>query len=272
MLSSLLMKTVWDEHKNWEEAELAWEKNAKKAEQTQPLKKLRVLPQMPGVTEETARFLKWKSFKYLFFHREGVKIILHGARHPFRYLLGYVKSLLKKVSYRREGDFFLYGLKNVEHFLELAKKRDALIVVGFSYCQKPFECPSGRFSDACIADSNHPVCSQCDIGKALHALPKNTLPLLIPTIHYIGDQMFKIVHAHPKKEILFIITACELTLKMFGDFGNMVGSKGIGVRLDGRICNTMKAFELSEKGIKPGLTVLREETLKRLFDLIRMLR
>ena len=47
----------------------------------------------------------------------------------------------------------------------------------------------------------------------------------------------------------------------------MVDIKGIGVRLDGRICNTMKAFELSEKGIKPGLTVVLDVTQKRLLDL-----
>ena len=55
---------------------------------------------------------------------------------------------------------------------------------------------------------------------------------------------------------------------MFGDWGNMVNIKGIGVRLDGRICNTMKAFELSEAGIKPGLTVVLPETQKRILDLI----
>jgi hypothetical protein len=66
-----------------------------------------------------------------------------------------------------------------------------------------------------------------------------------------------------------MITACEMTLQMFGDWGNMVNIQGIGVRLDGRICNTMKAFQLSEEGIKPGLTVVLDETQKRMLDLIR---
>ena len=51
--------------------------------------------------------------------------------------------------------------------------------------------------------------------------------------------------------------------------GNMVNIQGIGVRLDGRICNTMKAFELSENGIKPGLTIVLDETQKRVLDLIK---
>lgn len=60
-----------------------------------------------------------------------------------------------------------------------------------------------------------------------------------------------------------------MTLEMFGDWGNMVNIRGIGVRLDGRICNTMKAFDLSEQGIKPGLTVVLDETQKAILQLIR---
>ena len=79
----------------------------------------------------------------------------------------------------------------------------------------------------------------------------------------------KLKEQNPDRKILFLITACELTLEMFGDWGNMVQIQGIGVRLDGRICNTMRAFELSERGIKPGLTVVVEETHQRMLQLIR---
>ena len=60
-----------------------------------------------------------------------------------------------------------------------------------------------------------------------------------------------------------------MTLEMFGDWGNMAGIRGIGVRLDGRICNTMKAFELSEKGVKPGLTVVLDKTQSRIMHLLK---
>jgi hypothetical protein len=267
------MSKIWDEHPSWESAETAWEKRAKSAAQEKPLKRLKVLPQMPGITPETARFLKWKSFKYMLFHPQGAAIFRHFCRHPLRYGLSYLKSLRRKKGYFREGDFFLYNLSSTADFLKRVKKKEALLVVGFSYCQKPFECPSGRFTPDCIRDPAHPVCAQCEIGKALHALPEvNVIPLLIPTVHYIGQKIFETVHKHPEKEVLFLITACEMTLEMFADWGNMVGIRGIGVRLDGRICNTMRAFELSEEGIKPGLTVLTETTLDRLFALIRDLR
>ena len=65
-----------------------------------------------------------------------------------------------------------------------------------------------------------------------------------------------------------MITACELTLEMFGDWGNSIRVRGIGVRLDGQICNTMRAFEASEKGIKPGLAIVLDATQKRMLELI----
>lgn len=91
---------------------------------------------------------------------------------------------------------------------------------------------------------------------------------MIPTVHYIAEQIIAAMDKNPDKKVLFMITACELTLEMFGDWGNMIDVKGIGVRLDGQICNTMRAFEASEEGIKPGLAVVLDDTQKRMLELI----
>jgi hypothetical protein len=255
---------------SWEEAEKKWEESAAKARKTHPLKSLPHLPAMPGITKETRSFLKWKSLKYLICHDKNKIIPRYLFRRPVKYLFSLLKSSLKKKSYTRDGDFFLYGIKSVEEFEKLLKDKQALLIVGFSYCHKPHECPSGRFTTACIHDLKSPICRQCFIGKTVHALPEhNVIPLFITTIHYIGEKIFEIVHANPKRQILFLITACELTLEMFGDWGNMVQIRGIGVRLDGRICNTMKAFDLSENGIKPGLTIVLEPTQKRILELLK---
>jgi len=263
---------LWDQRTSWEEAEKAWDEKALEASKKAPLKKLATLPSIPGIAEGTGRFLKWKSLKYMATHDQGRKILKHFLKHPLKYALRLFRSSLKKKSYVRDGDFFFYGLKNEEEFLKGAMGKDALVVVGFSYCQKPHECPEGRFTDRCRHSLDSPICQQCDIGKVVHALPQKAIPLFIPTIHYIGDQIFTLIHKYPKKRLFFLITACELTLEMFGDLGNMVAIQGVGIRLDGRICNTMKAFELSEEGIKPGLTVLTTPTQKRLLDLIKNLR
>lgn len=262
------MLKLWQE--NWEEAEKEWDQRAEKASQERPLKKLTVLPDMAGITPETAKHLKWKSLKWMLTHDHKGEIFNGFMKHPFKYGWAFLKSAWKTKPYRREGDFFFYGVQSLEKFKKQLDDPEALLVIGFSYCHKPFECPSGRFTPDCVHDSSNPVCRQCFIGKTMHASSnRKTIPLIIPTIHYIGGKIFEVVHSNPGKPVLFIITACEMTLEMFGDWGNMVNIKGIGVRLDGRICNTMKAFELSERGVKPGLTVVLDPTQKAILDLIR---
>jgi len=261
---------MWNEHSSWESAEQAWDKNAQEAAKEHPIKGLAALPSMVGITPDTAKNLKWKSLKWMILQDDQWKIMKNVLKHPLRYGWNYIISLFKSRPYTRDQDFFHYNIKDVQEFRKLLEDKESVLVVGFSYCQKPFECPSGRFTDQCIHAKDNPVCQQCSIGKVMHALPeKHTVPLIIPTIHYIGGKIFDTIAEYPGKQILFMITACEMTLQMFGDWGNMVKIKGLGIRLDGRICNTMKAFELSEKGIKPGLTVILTETQKKVLELVR---
>jgi len=261
---------LWKEHDSWEQAEAAWDAGVKDAAQRAPIKGLKQLPEMPGITPDTAKNLKWKSLKWMLTKDHHGEIRRGFLKHPIKYGLEFIKSVFQKKPYKRDGDFFLYGINSIAEFERLLKKQDNILVVGFSYCHKPFECPSGRFTPECIHDPDNPVCRQCFIGKAVNALPDQTIPLFIPTVHYIGGKIFEIVHQNPGKDVLFIITACEMTLEMFGDWGNMVNIKGLGVRLGGRICNTMKAFELSENGIKPGLTVVLDDTQKEMMRLIKL--
>lgn len=259
----------WDRHSDWKEAESAWDRQAARLASAHPLKSLKKLPDLPGIRPGTRRHLRWKALKYLVAHDEKRIFPRFFFQRPFFYAASLLRSYLRKKAYVRDGDFFLYGMAGVDEFRKLLAVKGSILAVGFSYCHKPFECPSGRFTEQCIHDPEHPVCGQCFIGKCVNALPPGrVVPLLIPTVHYIGEQMGDLVHRHPGREVLFIITACELTLEMFADWGNMLHIKGIGVRLDGLICNTMKAFVASEIGIKPGLTVVLDETQKRILDLL----
>jgi hypothetical protein len=259
---------MWQE--DWSKAEEEWNSRSKEAAQQRPLKGLKVLPDMPGITEETAKNLKWKSLKWMVAQDHQGEVRKGFLKHPFKYLWALLKSAWQVKPYQRKGDFFLYGVNSVEQFQILLEDPNSIFILGFSYCHKPFECPSGRFTAECIHDANNLVCQQCFIGKSVHAVTsRQTVTLFIPTIHYIGGKIFEIVHQNPGKKVFFIITACEMTLEMFGDWGNMVDIKGLGVRLDGRICNTMRAFELSERGVKPGLTVVLDETQATILKLIR---
>jgi hypothetical protein len=263
---------IWREDRSFSTAETLWDQGEIEAKNKIQLKELKNFPDIPGITAETKKGLKWKSLKWMFQQDLEGNVVRAFLRKPFKHCFRLLISYLKGVSYIREGDFFLYGLSNFKQFETLLKKPEVLFVLGFSYCHKPFECPSGRFSPNCIHDSENLVCRQCFIGKAINALPsKNTVFYAIPTVHYIGGKIFELIEKNPKKEIVFLITACEMTLEMFGDYGYMAGVRGIGVRLDGRICNTIKAFQLSEKGIKPGLTVVLNETKQKIMEWIRIL-
>lgn len=258
---------IWKEE--WNQAEAEWDQRAKSASEEHPLKGLKSLPQMIGITPETAKGLKWKSFYWMITQDDG-SVRKGVLKRPFKHFWNYLKSIFKSKSYKREGDFFLYGINSLTQFKKLIKGEKKLFILGFSYCHKPFECPSGRFTPECAHDVNNPVCQQCFIGKAVHASKgSDIIPLYIPTVHYIGSKIFELIEQFPDRQITFLITACEMTLEMFGDWGNLAGIKGVGVRLDGRICNTMKAFELSEQGIKPGLTVVLDDTQKKILEIIK---
>lgn len=247
-----------------------WEEKQKQAFQKKPLKTLKVIPSMPGIAPGDRQWLQTKALKYLLFEPQGKVIWKYLLKHPLKYGFGYLRSLLSSFV-KQEEDFYLYNLDSIETWKE--KSLNALVVIGFSYCEKPFECPDGRFSDQCRCDQNHLVCQQCPIGKARFMTPTdpNIHVVIIPTVHDIGIYLFELREKHPKEEILFIITACEMTLEMFKKWSKTLSVKGIGIRLTGRICNTFKAFELSEKGIKPGLTCVKSKTHEKLCSLLHHL-
>lgn len=265
--------SFWNRFKSFEEAEKNWDSGIAAAAEKRPLKVLKSIPEMKGITDDTAKGLKWKSLKWMVAKDVNWSIMKSVLKKPFKHALNYLKSLVSKRSFSRQGDLFFYGISSEKEFEKLLVDPNNILILGFSYCHKPFECPSGRFTDQCIKDPENAVCRQCFIGKASHAAPQErVVTVCIPTVHDIGRKVFEVLDKNPGKEVIFLITACEMTLTMFADWGNLAGIKGIGVRLGGRICNTMKAFELSEEGIKPGLTLVLDDTQERMLQFLRLRR
>lgn len=250
---------------SFDETAALLEKSSLTALSKKPMQGLKQLPHMVGITKKDAKWLKIKALKYIIQEDKGHRILKGTLRRPLYHALRYLRSFFTKQPFSQDGDLFFYGVKNIKQFIQEAKTTPLL--VGFSYCQKPHECPSGRFNDQCLRDFTQPICNQCDIGKIATLLPPRSSIVIIPTVHHIGQAFFDKMPEKP----LFLITACEMSLKMFADFGNMLGIRGIGIRLNGRICNTMKAFVLSEKGIKPGLTVLTSSTYHTILKILQSL-
>ena len=267
------MASHWEKYSTWEEAEKSWDERAGVLQKTQPIKQLVKIPTLPGIRPKTKKNLRMKALNYLAKYDEERFFIRYFFSRPIKHSFNLIRSYLSPLPFTRDKDFFLYGLKNEAEFKDLLSAPNSLLVIGFSYCHKPFECPSKRFTQECIHDVTNPVCGQCFIGKCVHSLPeKQVLPVFITTVHQIGEVIVKQVQKNPALEITYIITACEMTLQMFGDWANMMRVRGLGIRLDGQICNTMKAFVASEHGIKPGMAVVLDDTKKRILDLIRLRR
>ena len=98
--------------KMWEKA---WDERAQQAAQKHPIKMLKQMPSMPGITEETAKNLKWKSLKWMISQDHEGHIRKGFMKHPFRYGWSFLKSIFKKKSYSRDGDFFSMGSKARTH-------------------------------------------------------------------------------------------------------------------------------------------------------------
>lgn len=261
-------ESMWFEP--FEQFEREWNQRAQEAAKKFPINQAKNPPKMSSITPDTLKGLRFKSLKWMIFKDHHGDILKSFLKHPFKYGIRFLRSILMGKPYIREGDFFLYGLNSIEELHKKLNNKDSFFVIGFSYCHKPFECPSKRFSDQCCASPDNPVCNQCFIGKMCQATSQdNTVLLFIPTVHYISKKILDLVEAHPHKDIVFLITTCEMALEMFGDFSRMVHICGAGVKLEGRPCNTMKAFELSEQGIKPGLTSVSPENQQIMLELIR---
>jgi hypothetical protein len=263
----------WDKHTSWDDAEKQWDERSLQLEKDHPIKQLVKIPSLPGIRPKTKKNLRWKAMNYLAKYDEEKFFIKYFFSNPIKHGFNLIRSYLTPLPFTRDDDFFFYGLKDEVEFKQLLGRADCKLVIGFSYCHKPFECPSGRFTQECIHEQDNSVCGQCFIGKCVHSLPtKQVLPVFITTVHQIGEIIVREVEKHPTLKITYIITACEMTLQMFGDWANMMNVRGLGVRLDGQICNTMKAFVASEHGIKPGMAVVLDDTKTRILKLIKFRR
>ncbi len=255
----------------WKEKEAIWDKNHKQSEASNPLKTIKHLPKTTHITKKTRFFLRLKALRYMLKEDQDQLFFKYFLKRPFYHFKNLIFSYLKRRPFVQKEDLFYYGFKDIKTFEKLVQDPETLFIVGFSYCQKPFECPSKRFSDQCMHDPKHPVCSQCFIGKCNFLSDKKNIEFVyIPTVHYIGEKLFEGLEKYKNRKVIFMITSCELCLKMFADWGNMLNIKGLGFRFQGRVCNTMKAFKLSENGIKPGLTLLTEDTQKKFLHFLNL--
>lgn len=93
--------------------------------------------------------------------------------------------------------------------------------------------------------------------------------MVVTTVNNIGERIVEVLHQNPRRQVLFVVTACDLSLHLFCDLRALVGACGIGIRLQGKTCPTRDAFALAESGMKPTLTWLSDDNEENLLTVLR---
>ncbi len=257
----------WENFSSFDIANEAWDKNQAYLESNTPLKKVQLEPK---IKVTFSKFIRIKSLFYLIVQDKKFKLLKYFIKNPLFYLFNLLRSYLTKEPYVKEKELFLFNLNSLNELKNIALNKNALFIFGFSYCQKPIECPKKRFSSECFHNYQNDICSQCFIGKCANAINTNDIFLVIPDVYFIGDKLIDLIHQNPKKEIVFIITSCELSIKMFSDFANMLKIKGLGLQLTKRVCVNFESFLYAEKGKKSGLTDLDTKNKNLFFEILKL--
>ncbi|WP_066481833.1 hypothetical protein [Candidatus Chlamydia sanziniae] len=226
-------------------------------------------PNIPNITKATARGLRLKTIAYLLSLKEGRRLAYHLLKRP-RSIARLVRALLMPKHAHQSGNLFFYNCLSIEDIIVELHRPNRILILGFSYCEKPKHCPVGRFNSNCCYDPLNTVCTSCSIGWVRKYNVFKYRIVIIPTFIDIAKHFFDLEKLYPSHQILFVITACELSLKMFGDYASIMQLKGMGIRLTGRICNTFQAFKLAEHGVKPGVPFLEEDGVKALMKIITL--
>ncbi|MBN2478965.1 MAG: hypothetical protein JXA94_01930 [Parachlamydiales bacterium] len=229
-------------------------------------------PKNPKITTSLEKhnfIFKLKSLKYLIKQDKSNNFLKLFKKRPFFYLKNLFTSYLKSKPYIQSGDNFLFNIATLEILKDRLKKPDVILLFALSYCQRPKECKEKRFSSDCKYDPISTVCSQCFLGKCANLIQKTDKFLIVPDVKFIGDTIFEILNNEKDKEIIFVVSACDLSIKMFADFANILKIKGIGIKLQGRVCLNFETFLHAEKGLKNSLTNLSNDSESLMLELLK---
>lgn len=204
--------------------------------------------------------MKLKSLIYLLSHDKNKILTKYFFRNFFSLSTRFIISLFK-TTYTKKDGIYLFNIIDPEYI-----KKSSNLIIGFSFCEKPLECPSQRFTSECKNDPLNTICQTCPISKYLKKINvKDYTIFFITTVNYIGEELIKIKNTNPN----FLIIACPFSLKMFAHFSYILNLKGIGIPLEGPVCNNFKAFKLAEEGKKKAKTFISNQLEEKLFFLCK---
>lgn len=195
-------------------------------------------------------------------------LLLAFLKRPFYYFWNYFAFFSNQGSSLP----FFHGLTNETELTKLVEDPKNPLLLGFSYCQKPLLCPSGRFTENCQFDCQVAVCQDCFIGKCWQTQAQNTEKTIITTVSFLAKKLLSLASEAKikKNQPLFLISACAFSIKEFQGFYTPLKLKGRSFPLTGGICGSWKAFIKAEKGQKKGAVLLSGTAQKKILKLLEM--
>lgn len=181
-------------------------------------------------------------------------------KHPLATLRGLLAYRSSVLSGSLEGPINPLGGISPEVFASKAKGHCLLIAPGF--CQKPLDCPAGRFNHDCAASgppSLKKPCQDCFIGrlKALASRLKSHLYIMTSALE-IGEHV--LLPSLEEKRFSYILACvCPYSLHPFVLALEICGLKGYVVTFARGMCRNYADWSRADRGIKPERTFLDEQ-------------
>lgn len=188
----------------------------------------------------------------------------------FKNFINLIRSYLKKQNYTQKNNLCYFNIKSYEDFIKEATDDKNVFIFGLSYCQRPKNCISPRFSNKCDFDDKNETCRDCFIAKYLKEKNLNDHFFIITDVRYISEKIIEILKKVPSKKLFFVISACRFSIEIFANFSNFLKIQGLALTLKGPVCNNFKSFEMAEKGKKFAVTSLDQDIENEFLQIIKI--
>lgn len=170
------------------------------------------------------------------------------------------KETIKHIERKRNS--VLIGIKNINELITEISRSPRNFLILLSYCSKPIDCPSKRFSDKCWPRASSNICDNCPfkdiklkadkIGCEIYIVYKTKKMIQ----KYLIPAFRKFKKAERQKPV--IVTICPLALNKFLEIGVISGFKGIIYQFTEGICRTSEHFDRADEGEKREVTNLHQ--------------
>lgn len=169
---------------------------------------------------------------------------------------------------KRKKGYVLINVTNLSQLIKSISNSPKDLVVMLSYCIKPIECPSGRFSDKCRPRLSSRVCEKCPLKDIKFKTNKIGCDFYIDykTKEMVKDYLiptFREFQQTSKFKPL-IVVSCPMGLNRFLEAAIIIGFKGIGFYLTKGICKTAEHYKKGDTSKKKEITDMEREMWEKI--------